>query len=51
MKLATALGELVAALQRIDPAGGPAPGPSNSGRGVPLALRDHSEVLADRSSS
>jgi aminoglycoside phosphotransferase (APT) family kinase protein len=37
---AIALGEFVAALQRIDPAGGPTPGPSNSGRGVPLALRD-----------
>lgn len=37
---ATALGQFVAALQRIDPAGGPAPGPHNSGRGVPLAMRD-----------
>ncbi|MDQ0900759.1 aminoglycoside phosphotransferase family protein [Paenibacillus sp. V4I7] len=39
---ATALGQFVAALQRIDPAGGPAPGPHNSGRGVPLAMRDAS---------
>lgn len=38
---ATALGQFVAALQRIDPAGGPPPGEHNSSRGVPLALRDH----------
>lgn len=34
------LAQFIAALQRIDPAGGPAPGPHNSERGVPLALRD-----------
>jgi aminoglycoside phosphotransferase (APT) family kinase protein len=46
---ATALGEFVAALQRIDPAGGPEPGAYNSGRGVPLALRDRAtrEAIAD----
>jgi aminoglycoside phosphotransferase (APT) family kinase protein len=37
---ATALGEFVAALQQVDPTGGPAPGEHNSGRGVPLAVRD-----------
>jgi aminoglycoside phosphotransferase (APT) family kinase protein len=37
---ATALGEFVAALQRIDAAGGPPPGIPNSARGVPLAERD-----------
>jgi aminoglycoside phosphotransferase (APT) family kinase protein len=37
---ATALGRFVAALQRIDPAGGPPPGAHNSSRGVPLARRD-----------
>ena len=37
---ATALAEFVTALQRIDPAGGPLPGPHNSRRGVPLATRD-----------
>jgi aminoglycoside phosphotransferase (APT) family kinase protein len=35
---ATALAAFVAALQEIDPAGGPRPGPT--GRGVPLATRD-----------
>ncbi len=54
---ATKLGEFVAALQRIDPTGGPAPGANNSFRGVPLAMRDpftraaiatlHSTVDAD----
>lgn len=34
------LAEFVAALQRIDPAGGPAPGKHNVFRGVPLAHRD-----------
>ena len=34
------MGQFVAALQRIDPAGGPAPGAPNSSRGVPLAMRD-----------
>ena len=37
---ATTLGEFVAALERIDAAGGPLPGTSNSSRGVPLAERD-----------
>jgi aminoglycoside phosphotransferase (APT) family kinase protein len=37
---ATALGGFVAALQRIDPAGGPPPGEHNSFRGEPLAMRD-----------
>jgi aminoglycoside phosphotransferase (APT) family kinase protein len=37
---ATALAQFVAALQRIDPAGGPAPGAHNFFRGVPLAMRD-----------
>jgi len=34
------LAEFVAALQRIDPTGGPRPGTHNVGRGVPLATRD-----------
>ncbi|MEN8182496.1 MAG: aminoglycoside phosphotransferase family protein, partial [Myxococcota bacterium] len=37
---ATALGQFVAALQRIDPGGGPRPGSHNFFRGVPLAARD-----------
>ena len=37
---ATDLAHFVAALQRIDPAGGPAAGAHNSFRGVPLAMRD-----------
>jgi aminoglycoside phosphotransferase (APT) family kinase protein len=37
---ATDLAQFIAALQRIDPTGGPPPGPHNSGRGVPLAMRD-----------
>jgi aminoglycoside phosphotransferase (APT) family kinase protein len=37
---ATELAQFVAALQRIDPTGGPPPGPHNSFRGVPLAMRD-----------
>jgi aminoglycoside phosphotransferase (APT) family kinase protein len=37
---ARALGQFVAAMQRIDPSGGPHPGASNSSRGVPLATRD-----------
>jgi aminoglycoside phosphotransferase (APT) family kinase protein len=37
---ATELATFVAALHRIDPTGGPAPGAHNFGRGVPLALRD-----------
>ncbi len=37
---ATDLAHFIAALQRIDPTGGPLPGPNNSFRGVPLAMRD-----------
>jgi len=37
---ATELAQFIAALQRIDPTGGPPPGPHNSSRGVPLAMRD-----------
>jgi aminoglycoside phosphotransferase (APT) family kinase protein len=37
---ATDLAQFVAALQRIDPTGGPPPGPHNSFRGAPLAQRD-----------
>jgi aminoglycoside phosphotransferase (APT) family kinase protein len=37
---AIALARFVAALQRIDPAGGPAPGRHNFMRGIPLAQRD-----------
>src|SRR4051812_7489048 len=37
---ASELAQFVAALQRIDPAGGPAPGPHNFGRGEPLTRRD-----------
>ena len=37
---ATALAQFVAALQRIDPTGGPPPGQHNFFRGVPLAMRD-----------
>lgn len=37
---ATELGQFVAALRRIDPAGGPPPGEHNAFRGVPLAARD-----------
>jgi aminoglycoside phosphotransferase (APT) family kinase protein len=37
---AIALAEFIAAMQRIDPTGGPAPGAHNFGRGVPLATRD-----------
>jgi aminoglycoside phosphotransferase (APT) family kinase protein len=36
----TALAQFIAALQRIDPTGGPPPGSHNSFRGVPLAMRD-----------
>jgi aminoglycoside phosphotransferase (APT) family kinase protein len=34
------LAHFIAALQRIDPTGGPPPGPHNFFRGVPLAMRD-----------
>jgi aminoglycoside phosphotransferase (APT) family kinase protein len=37
---ATELARFIAALQRIDPTGGPSPGAHNSFRGVPLATRD-----------
>ncbi len=37
---ATELAQFIAALQRIDPAGGPSPGAHNSFRGVPLSTRD-----------
>ena len=37
---ANALAEFLLALQRLDATGGPSPGRHNSGRGVPLALRD-----------
>ena len=37
---ATELAHFVAALQRIDPTDGPAPGANNSSRGVPLEARD-----------
>ena len=37
---ATALAHFIAALQRIDPTGGPPAGPHNFFRGVPLAMRD-----------
>jgi aminoglycoside phosphotransferase (APT) family kinase protein len=36
------LAGFVSALQRIDPSGGPDPGPHNAFRGVPLARRDES---------
>ncbi|MBI1743817.1 aminoglycoside phosphotransferase family protein [Candidatus Acetothermia bacterium] len=41
-QLATGLAQFVAALQRIDPTGGPSPGEHNFFRGVPLARRDAS---------
>ncbi|MEE8337419.1 MAG: aminoglycoside phosphotransferase family protein [Dehalococcoidia bacterium] len=37
---AIALAEFITALHRIDPTGGPPPGPHNFFRGVPLAMRD-----------
>ena len=37
---ALAIAEFLAALRRTDPAGGPAPGPHNFYRGVPLVQRD-----------
>ncbi len=39
-RAARKLARFVAALRRVDAAGGPAPGRHNSGRGVPLATRD-----------
>ena len=43
---ATDLASFVAALQLIDPTGGPAPGAHNAGRGAPLATRDASVCRA-----
>ncbi len=40
------LAHFIAALQRIDPVGGPPPGPHNFFRGVPLAMRDPSTRAA-----
>jgi aminoglycoside phosphotransferase (APT) family kinase protein len=40
------LAHFITALQRIDPAGGPPPGPHNFHRGVPLAMRDASTRAA-----
>lgn len=37
---ATELAQFIAALQQIDPTGGPPPGPHNFFRGVPLIMRD-----------
>lgn len=37
---AAVLASFLRALQAIDPTGGPAPGPHNSGRGIPLVGRD-----------
>lgn len=45
-QLATGLAQFVAALQRIDPTGGPSPGEHNFFRGVPLARRDASTRAA-----
>ena len=39
-RAAADLAEFVSALQRVDPSGGPPPGPHNAYRGVPLAMRD-----------
>ena len=48
-RAAYTLGQFAAALQRIDPTGGPAPGNHNSGRGVDLAEREPftSEAIAN----
>jgi aminoglycoside phosphotransferase (APT) family kinase protein len=40
-QMAKDLAQFIAALQKMDPADGPAPGTHNSSRGVPLAIRDH----------
>ncbi len=45
-RLATDLAQFVAALQRVDPAGGPSPGQYNAFRGVPLATRDQATRTA-----
>src|SRR5215210_1822067 len=42
VQAARELARFVAALRRVDTAGGPPPGPHNSLRGVPLAARDAS---------
>src|SRR4029077_19799795 len=42
LQAATELGEFVAALRRVDPAGGPPPAEHHSFRGVPLFRRDSS---------
>jgi len=46
VQAATDLAQFVAALQRIDPTGGPPPGAHNSFRGMPLATRDSSARAA-----
>lgn len=40
LELASALAAFLTALRAVPAAGGPAPGPANSGRGAPLATRD-----------
>jgi len=45
-RLATDLAQFVAALQRVDPTGGPSPGQYNAFRGVPLATRDQATRTA-----
>jgi aminoglycoside phosphotransferase (APT) family kinase protein len=45
-QVAVLLAQFIAALQRIDPTGGPPPGPHNYGRGEPLARRDQSTRAA-----
>ena len=45
-QLATDLAQFVAALQRIDPTGGPSPGEHNFFRGAPLAGRDEATRAA-----
>ncbi len=45
-RLATDLARFLAALQGIDPAGGPEPGEHNFGRGEPLAMRDEATRAA-----
>lgn len=42
IQAASALAHFIAALQRIDPVGGPPPGPHNFFRGEPLVMRDES---------
>jgi hypothetical protein len=50
-RLATNLAQFVAALQRIDPTGGPPPGEHNFFRGVPLAARARPIVVGPWRSS